>query len=54
MIASVPLKVVSERLGHSSVKITADTYQHPSAELDRAAAAVIESIVRPLVTKREP
>lgn len=24
----VPLKVVSERLGHSSIAITADTYQH--------------------------
>jgi integrase len=54
MIASVPLKVVSERLGHSSIKITADTYMHANAELDRAAAGVIEALIRPLVTKQEP
>jgi integrase len=35
----VPLKVVSERLGHSSVSITADVYQHVTETLQEAAAA---------------
>jgi Site-specific recombinase XerD len=37
----VPLKVVSERLGHSSVSITADLYQHVLEHMqDEAASAV--------------
>ena len=28
LIAGIPLKVVSEMLGHASIQITADTYQH--------------------------
>jgi integrase len=44
--AGVPLKVVSEILGHSSISITADIYQHttPSMfeEATRAVAALIE------------
>jgi len=35
----VPLKVVSERLGHSSTKITADVYQHVSEHMQAEAAA---------------
>jgi integrase len=38
LAAGVPLKVVSDRLGHSSIAITADTYSHVSVEVDRAAA----------------
>ncbi|HEX4571758.1 MAG TPA: site-specific integrase, partial [Dongiaceae bacterium] len=53
LIATTPLKVVSARLGHASIKVTADTYQHSSEELDRGAAAAIEALVRPLVTKPE-
>lgn len=34
----VPLKVVSERLRHSSVAITGDIYSHVFAEMDREAA----------------
>jgi integrase len=36
--ASVPAKVVSERLGHSSIAITLDTYSHvlPAMSLDAA------------------
>ena len=34
----VPLKVVSERLGHSSVSITADVYQHVSEHMQDEAA----------------
>jgi integrase len=35
----VPLKVVTERLGHSSTRITADLYQHASESMQDAAAA---------------
>lgn len=43
--AGVPMKVVSERLGHSSTGITADLYTHVAPVLgqraaDRIAAAV--------------
>ncbi len=36
--AGVPAKVMSERLGHSSVKITLDTYSHVRPAFDREAA----------------
>jgi integrase len=54
LLGTVPLKVVSARLGHASTRITADTYTHVAPAFDRAAADAIEVIVRPLVTKREP
>lgn len=39
--AGVPLKVVSERLGHSSITITADIYQHVLDHMqDKAADAM--------------
>ena len=39
--AGVPLKVVSERLGHSSIAMTADTYQHVLDHMqDKAALAM--------------
>lgn len=34
----VPLKVVSERLGHANIGITADIYQHVTEGMDRDAA----------------
>jgi len=43
--AGVPLKVVSERLGHSSVSITADTYQHVTEGLDRQAADTVARLI---------
>jgi integrase len=44
--AGVPLKVASGRLGHSSIGITADLYQHIAPDMDadateRAAAALL-------------
>ena len=36
--AGVPLKVASGRLGHGSVAITADLYQHWAADMDQDAA----------------
>lgn len=35
--AGVPLKVVSERLGHSSIQLTADTYSHVSDQMQQKA-----------------
>jgi integrase len=43
--AGVPLKVVSERLGHASVSITADTYQHVSEGMDRQAADLVAGLI---------
>jgi integrase len=43
--ASVHPKVVQERLGHSSVKLTLDTYAHVIPPMHRDAAARIASIV---------
>ncbi len=40
--AGVPLKVVSEALGHSSIAITADVYSHVTPELRREAADAMD------------
>jgi integrase len=42
----VPLKVVSDTLGHSGIAITADTYAHLSREQRREAASAIERALR--------
>ena len=42
----VPLKVVSETLGHSGIAITADVYAHLSREQRREAADAIERALR--------
>ncbi|HEY6427306.1 MAG TPA: site-specific integrase [Acidimicrobiales bacterium] len=43
--AGVAAKVVSERLGHSSISITSDTYQHVMPELDDQAAARVARVI---------
>ena len=40
-----PLKVASERVGHSSISITGDIYSHVSAAVDQAAAAQVAAII---------
>lgn len=40
---NVPLKVISERLGHSSITVTADTYGHLLRGLDERVANLIDS-----------
>ena len=45
ILAGVPLKVVSERLGHASVAITADVYAHVTIEADRSAADRIAELL---------
>jgi integrase len=51
----VPVKVASEMLGHSQVKLTLDTYSHVMPHLKQEAAAAMDRAVggrsRP---KREP
>jgi integrase len=43
--AGIHPKVVSERLGHSSVKLTLDTYSHVTPVLQEDAAAQFKSLV---------
>jgi hypothetical protein len=42
----VPLKVVSERLGHSTTKLTGDTYAHVLEGQDQQAAKVFDLALR--------
>ena len=44
LVAGVPLKVVSERLGHASIKITADTYQHVTPSLQKDAVRRLDEL----------
>ena len=43
--AGVPLKVVSERLGHSSIAITGDIYSHVRPEIHQAAADKVAGLI---------
>ncbi len=43
--AGQPAKVVSERLGHSSIAITLDIYSHVLPSMDEAAAAAIAGAI---------
>lgn len=45
LLAGVPLKIVSERLGHSSIMLTADTYSHVHAEAKQETADTLQSIL---------
>jgi integrase len=45
--AGVPLKVASGRLGHSSIGITANLYQHLASDMDRDAAERIAQVLQP-------
>ena len=44
--ARVPLKVVQEQLGHSSINITADIYSHVSEDLSREAVERVAEMFR--------
>lgn len=43
--AGVPLKVVSEMLGHTTIAITADVYGHVTAEMQRDAARAMQEML---------
>jgi integrase len=44
--AGVHLKVVSERLGHSSIMLTGDTYSHVMPEVEHETALTVEALLR--------
>ncbi len=48
--AGVPVKVVSERLGHAHVSFTIATYQHVLPGMQADAALVYEALARPVET----
>lgn len=43
--AGIALKVVSDRLGHSSINVTANVYSHVSREVDQAAADQVAALI---------
>lgn len=43
--AGVPMKVVQERLGHSSIKTTMDLYSHVMPGMQRSASEVVAALV---------
>jgi integrase len=45
--AGVPVKVVSERLGHATATFTIETYQHVMPGMQADAAAVTEALLTP-------
>ena len=45
--AGVPVKVVSERLGHATPSFTIETYQHLLPGMQGDAARVFEQLVAP-------
>lgn len=47
--AGVHLKVVSERLGHSSIMLTGDTYSHVMPEVEHETALTVEALLRKAV-----
>jgi integrase len=46
LAAGIPMKVVSERLGHAGTGITADLYSHVLEELDATAAETVAAKIR--------
>jgi integrase len=47
----VPFKVRQQRLGHSDVTLTLDTYTHPVSEDDVRLAEQLDGILRPNAPK---
>ena len=45
LAANVHPKVVSERLGHSTVSITLDTYSHAIPAMQEDAAALVAALI---------
>ena len=43
---SIGPKIVQERLGHSSIQITLDTYSHVAPSLQEAAAVKFDELLR--------
>jgi integrase len=45
LLANVNPKIVSERLGHSSITLTLDTYSHVLPGMQRVAAGVLAKLL---------
>ena len=45
LVAGIPAKIVSERLGHATVQITLDTYSHVLPGLDAQAAETVARLI---------
>jgi integrase len=45
LVADEHLKVVSERLGHSTIRLTADTYSHVLESMQQGTASKLESML---------
>lgn len=54
LAAGVPVKVVSERLGHKSIVITLDTYAHVLKEMDESAAKAMDAAIAGALPQPEP
>ncbi|MGG4494142.1 tyrosine-type recombinase/integrase [Brevibacillus reuszeri] len=48
----VHIKVISERLGHSSVSITLDLYGHLMPNMQEEAAAGLDALIKPTATQK--
>ncbi len=51
--AGISPKVVSERLGHSTINITLGTYSHVLPGMQEAAAEKLETALRNAINERE-
>jgi integrase len=51
--AGVPVKVVSERLGHGNIALTIETYQHVLPGMQADAARVYEALAKPATSPVE-
>ena len=54
LAGGVDVAVVSKRMGHSSVRLTVDTYSHLLQGVSRQAADTAEALVRPRATTPSP
>jgi len=53
LMADIPLTVVSQRLGHSTLAITADLYTHRVASLEADAAEKLATLYRNAAPKED-
>jgi integrase len=51
LMDNVPIKVVSERAGHSSVTITLDTYGHVLPDMQKSVAELIDKRLQAVLVK---
>ena len=54
MLSGAHPKVIQERLGHSSIKVTLDTYGHLFPNLDEALAQRLDELARTSAASRPP